>query len=86
MRLFMTTERGFEAVAAEEVRELTGSTPERAGEGRLLLNGSARELLLLNYCSNTLHRVVLLLLREEVESLEEIYSACLSLPFEELIA
>ncbi len=86
LELFMTTERGFEAVAADEVEELTGRKPEAVGEGRLLLKGSAKDVLLLNYCSNTLHRVVLLLLREEVETLEEVYSSALSVPFEELIA
>lgn len=86
VRLLITTERGFEGVAEREIWELTGRRAEPAGEGRLLVEAEHVHLLTLNYRSFTLHRVVLLLLQEEVDGLGEIYGAASEVAYEELIA
>ncbi|NOZ60029.1 MAG: class I SAM-dependent RNA methyltransferase [Euryarchaeota archaeon] len=86
MELLLTTERGIEEVAAQEVRELTRRSPVIDGGGRLLLRGEVEDILTLNYCSNSLHRVVLLLHRGEVQDLQDIYGAVRRLPFEEYIS
>jgi len=86
MEFLLTTERGIEGVAAQEVYELIRRRAKLAGEGRLRVQGRAEHILTLNYCSNSLHRVVLLLAKGEVSSLEEIYTLVRRIPFEEYIS
>ena len=86
MELLLTTERGIEGIAAREVHELIHRQASVAGEGRLRVRGSTGDILTLNYCSNSLHRVVLLLLESEFSTLNELYSAVRSIAFEEYIS
>ncbi len=86
MKLLLTTERGIEQVAAREVEELIHRRPDIAGEGRLRVDAAEQDILTLNYRSNSLHRVVLLLYEGEVSNLEEIYTVVRRLPFEEYLS
>ena len=86
MELLLTTERGIESIAAQEVYELIRRRAGRAGEGRLRVQGRAGHILTLNYRANSLHRVVLLLAEGEVFSLEELYTLVRRIPFEEYLS
>jgi tRNA (guanine6-N2)-methyltransferase len=86
MELLLTTERGIESVAAQEVRELIRRRASVAGEGRLRVRGDARDILTLNYCSNSLHRVVLLLLESDFSTLDELYRAVKGIAFHEYLS
>jgi tRNA (guanine6-N2)-methyltransferase len=86
MELLLTTERGIETVASQEVYELIRRRARVAGEGRLRVSAREEDILTLNYRSNSLHRVVLLLYEGEVRSLEEIYAAVRRISFEDYLS
>jgi tRNA (guanine6-N2)-methyltransferase len=86
MDFLLTTERGIEYIASKEIRELTGANAKVKGEGRLEMHGRPEDILTLNYCSNSLHRVIILLLKTIFEDLKEIYISIKSISFSEYIA
>lgn len=78
-----TTNRGLEDVAVRELRGL--GIEAQAGVGRVYFHAGMREAVKLNLASRTLHRVVLVLLSSEVNSLEDIYRETRSIDFTQLI-
>lgn len=72
MRFFATTITGLEDLAAEESYEIAGVEAE-PDVGKVFFEGDLRQAILLNYSSQMLHRVFLLIVRENVETLDDIY-------------
>ncbi len=83
-RFFATTVTGLEDLAAEEFREITGleASPD---VGKIFFEASLGQAIALNMASKMLHRVFLLLVRERVESLEDIYRAAYGVDYTEFI-
>lgn len=83
LQFFATTNRGLEDVAVRELKEL--GVEAQAGVGRVFFQAGLRDAIRLNLASRTLHRVVLTLLRSEVNSLEDVYREARSIDFTGLI-
>lgn len=69
---FATTVAGLEDLAAEEAREIAevDASPD---VGKIFFEGSLEQAALLNLASTMLHRVFLLLAREDVRDLEDVF-------------
>ncbi|MCX8204594.1 MAG: tRNA (guanine(6)-N2)-methyltransferase [Candidatus Nezhaarchaeota archaeon] len=83
MLFFATTNRGLEDVAVRELREM--SVEARAEIGKVVFQAELKDAIKLNLSSRTLHRIVLSLLRSEVEGLEDTYREVSSIDFTGLI-
>ena len=89
--LVATTVRGLEEIAINEVEELVGVKAERdtlttvGGQGRIKFKADEKAIFTLNYCSNSLHRVIILLNYGEFSTLHEIYEATKEIDFAKFI-
>ncbi|RLF16614.1 MAG: hypothetical protein DRJ97_00060 [Thermoprotei archaeon] len=81
---YATVNRGLEDVSAWEVQSLLGVKP-KLGVGRIFFDSDLRGALKLNLASRTLHRVVMVLLKAKVSSLDDIYREALSIDYTSLI-
>lgn len=72
MYYFATTVLGLEDVAASELEEILGVKPE-VDVGKIFFKGDLSVVYRVNYFSRTINRVFIMLLREEFETLEDIY-------------
>lgn len=82
MKFYATLPPGLEDVAAEEVEELRGKVEEiRQGKGKIFFSGKKSLIPTLNHLSRTLERLNLLLLRCNVETLDDIYREVKGLDF-----
>ncbi|MCS7125288.1 MAG: tRNA (guanine(6)-N2)-methyltransferase [Aigarchaeota archaeon] len=81
---FATTITGLEDLAAKEVEEEAGvtSVPDI---GKIFFKGTVEHAVIVNYSSTMVNRVFLLLAREDVESLEDVYRVAKSLDYSWLI-
>lgn len=82
MRFYATLTPGLEDVAAKEVESFGCKVEEiRERRGRIFFSGEKSAIPLLNHFSRTLERLNVLLLRCEVEGLDDIYAAVKGLDF-----
>ncbi len=81
---YATTNRGLEDVAAREVEELLG-VKASVGLGRVFFESSLKGAIKLNLASRMLHRVVLILVRSTIESLEEVYRTAAAVDYPSFI-
>lgn len=84
MKFFATTFSGMEDVAAAEVLELLGVSPE-IDVGKIVFEGSLDECVKLNFAGQTVNRVYLLLLRERVSGLGDVEKAAASVDYASVI-
>lgn len=83
MDFYATLPPGLEDVAAEELMGFGAEIAEiRHGKGRIFFSGNPELIPLVNRYSRTLERLNILLLREDVNSIEEIYRSVKSLDFD----
>ena len=85
--LFATVVNGLEDVAASEVEALTGR-PASVDVGKIFFSGDVESIFRVNYCSRTINRVVILLLRKSFGSgigLDDIYSSASALDYASFI-
>ncbi|WP_423793184.1 tRNA (guanine(6)-N2)-methyltransferase [Methanocaldococcus indicus] len=74
MKFYATLSPGLEEIAKEDVINLGGKILEvREGKGRIFFKGKEELIAKTNYLSRTLERINILLHREKVENLEDIY-------------
>ncbi|MCL7402433.1 MAG: class I SAM-dependent RNA methyltransferase [Thaumarchaeota archaeon] len=69
---FATTVTGLEDLAAKEVGEIAG-IPVHPDIGKIFFKGTFEHAAVINYSSTLINRVYLLLAREEIETLEDLY-------------
>jgi len=69
---FATTVTGLEDLAAKEVEEIA-RTPVHPDIGKIFFKGTIEHAAIINYSSTLINRVYLLLAREKVETLEDLY-------------
>lgn len=81
MRFYATTIVGFEDLAADEIRELTSAKIFGFGRGRVYFEADVDAIFTLNRWSRSLHRIMILLGRCSVESLDDIYGEALSVDY-----
>jgi len=79
-----TTTTGFEDIAAWEVEKLIGAKAQQL-HGKILFEASINQVIELNLWSRTLHRIILLLCRDRVETLEDVYRVTASIDFTDYI-
>ena len=79
-----TTTTGFEDIAAWEVEKLIGAKARQL-HGKILFEASINQVVELNIWSRTLHRIILLLCRDRVETLEDVYRVTASIDFTDYI-
>lgn len=79
MRLLLTTAAGLEDVAADEAR-LIGARPVEMQQGKLVVEGPEALIPCLNLLCKCIEHVYVLLARERVESLRDIYKATKEVP------
>ena len=84
LEFFATTVFGLEDVAAEEVSELTGREALR-DVAKVIFSGSIMDAALLNYASRCCNRIFVMLVKREVESLDDIERAAREVDYFELI-
>ncbi|MCX8142398.1 MAG: tRNA (guanine(6)-N2)-methyltransferase [Candidatus Nezhaarchaeota archaeon] len=82
LKFMATTIGGMEDIAAEEVRELGGSSIE-VGSERLFFDGDEDLIYRINIESRCLHKLIIVLNRGKALSLRDIYSAAKSIEYEE---
>ncbi len=83
-KFFATTVRGLEDIASSEVEALTG-VPALPDVGKVFFEAELDSIFKLNFCSRTLHRVVLLLSSGRFENLNDLYEMARSVNYSELI-
>ena len=81
-----TCNAGLEEIASREVRRLIGSKPKKLHEGAIAFRGKPRDMFLLNYCSRSLHRIILCLWKGRFSDLGDIYRKIRKLELSEYIA
>ena len=86
MKLLLTTTPGLEDVCLDEVYEITGSEGRIFGKGRVLVEGTEKDVFLLNYTSRTVNRVILLLNHGDFASLDELYRIVKEIDFPNLFS
>ena len=82
--LIATCNPGLEEVAIEEVLGL-GLEANPFKKGSIRIEGDTRDIVRLNYLSKTLHRIVLVLVKGEVDGLDGIYTLARSVDYEALL-
>jgi tRNA (guanine6-N2)-methyltransferase len=85
MDVLATTTLGLETIAITEIRELTGRTAVVAHRGMVRSSVDEADIFKLNYCSKSLHRVLLLCGECTFSSLAEIYQQTRAIEFTRLI-
>ncbi len=83
-RFFATTVTGLEDLAAGEFKEITG-LEARPDVGKIFFEAEMEQAVLINMASRMLHRVFLLLAREDVGDLEDIYRIAYKIDYTEVI-
>ena len=83
-RFFATTDRGLEKVAAREVEDLLGCKAE-PDVGRIFFEADLEAIFKLNLCARTLHKVLLLLVRGQAETLDQIYALARNVDYGDLV-
>lgn len=81
---FATTITGLEDLAAEEVEELT-NIPAQPDVGKIFFRAGIEHALIVNYSSTLVNRVFLLLAREKIESLDDVYKVAKGLDYSWII-
>ncbi len=80
MNILVTTIRGFEEYAAQET-ELFGCKVKELRQARVLIEGNENCIYVLNNFARTINKVLVLLGRENVNGLEDIYRKAVSLDY-----
>ncbi len=80
MKVLVTTIRGFEEYSAQEAKQL-GCKVLELRQARVLLEGDERCIYVLNNFARTVNKVLILLRRDIVENLEDIYKKAFSLDY-----
>ena len=84
--LVCTTNTGVEDVAAREIEEKTGRKAEFLRKGKIIVRDCTEdEIFKINLCSQSVHRVMILLKRENVQSLDDIYNVVKNVDYTEYI-
>ncbi|MEM1583203.1 MAG: tRNA (guanine(6)-N2)-methyltransferase [Nitrososphaerota archaeon] len=81
---FATTISGLEDLAAREIEELTG-LPTQPDVGKVFFEGTIEHAAKINYSSTMVNKVYLLLEREEIQTLEDLYNVARRLDYSWLI-
>lgn len=85
MEWFATVDEGLEDIAAKEVRNLLRIEP-KPGIGRIFFKfNDFTPMYLLNFSSRTINKLYLLLEKDEVNTIEEIYKIAKSINYREFI-
>jgi len=86
--LFATTDIGIEDLAAKEVSSLLNirGTSVEITTGRVYFRAKESDIITLNYWSRTLNKIYILLAREGIESLSDIYRIAKSIDYTAYIA
>jgi len=77
---------GLEEIASKEVRRLTGAKARLLHAGAIRFRGKLSDVFILNYCSRTLHRLILRLSAGKFKDLEEIHRKVKQMDLEGLVA
>ena len=86
MEFYVTLAPGLEEVSAKELKALGCEILElRRDKGRIFIRGKENHIAELNYFARTIERVILLLLREKIGSLDEIYKFTKKIDFTQWI-
>jgi len=80
-----TTTPGLERVAIREVEEITQNKAKVEHRGMITFKGREEDIFRLNYLSKSLHRVLMLLLRDSFSSIRDIYKKVFEINFAEII-
>ncbi len=86
MEILATTVWGMERLSMEEVKELTGRAAEMEHKGLIRTSGNEEDLLVLNHLSRSLHRILMLIMRDEFSSLSELYDKARAIDFSSYLA
>ncbi|HIQ49910.1 MAG TPA: hypothetical protein EYH56_01805 [Nanoarchaeota archaeon] len=76
---------GLEKISIRELKEKFGIKAQILHKGALIFKGSEKHIYELNYLAKTLHRIVILLGKAKVESLEEIYNITKEIEYSQFI-
>ncbi|MHC1567812.1 MAG: tRNA (guanine(6)-N2)-methyltransferase [Candidatus Syntropharchaeia archaeon] len=85
MEFLATTIQGLEEIGITEIRELIGKDARKEEKGKIRFRGDERDVFTLNYLSQSLHRIIILLEHTRFQSLSEIYEAVKGIDFREYI-
>jgi len=80
LNLLVTAIRGFEEYSAHEA-ELLGCRAIETRQARVVLEGDYSCIYVLNNFARTINKVLVLLSREAVQNLDDIYSKALSIDY-----
>ena len=84
MPCFATTINGLERFAAEECKEIIGVNAE-PDVGKIIFDADIDQLIRLNLSSRMLHKIFIMLAREKVETLEDVYRAASQIDYTQFI-
>ncbi|NOZ81948.1 MAG: hypothetical protein GXO63_02240 [Candidatus Micrarchaeota archaeon] len=85
MLLSATCNPGLEEIAIQEIKERVGREAEMFHRGLLVFKGKEKDIFKLNYFSKTLHRIIIVIEKARIKTLNDIYSAVKKIDFSSFI-